>query len=154
MIGFARIVLDLHHGPSQTIFKLLPEVESGMFKLKRVYEKHSPTNGAQFLVERLWPRGIRKSELRLDGWIKDAAPSTALRKWFGHDPAKWNEFRRKYFAELDDYPEAWEPLLKASRKGPVILLYSSHDTEHNNAVALKQYLEQKLSHRRKLKQAA
>jgi uncharacterized protein YeaO (DUF488 family) len=124
-----------------------------MIKLKRVYEQDSPADGYRFLVERLWPRGVRKSDLRLDNWIKDAGPSTELRKWFAHDPAKWDEFRRRYFAELDANPKALEPILKASRRGPVTLLYSSHDTEHNNAVSLRDYLERKLSKRRH-KQAA
>jgi hypothetical protein len=81
--------------------------------------------------------------LHLDGWIKDAAPGTELRKWFSHDPAKWEEFRRRYFAELDRAPETWEPILLAARHGTVTLLYSSHDTEHNNAVALREYIEHK-----------
>jgi len=113
-----------------------------MIKLERVYDKTSSADGKHYLVERLWPRGIKKTSLHLDGWIKDAAPSTELRKWFSHDPEKWEEFRRKYFVELDRAPETWEPILQAARKNNVTLLYSSHDTEHNNAVALKQYLDQ------------
>jgi uncharacterized protein YeaO (DUF488 family) len=113
-----------------------------MIKLKRVYDKRSSAGGKHYLVERLWPRGIKKASLQLDGWFKAAAPSTELRKWFSHDPEKWEEFRHRYFAELDRAPGAWEPILQASRKNTVTLLYSSHDTEHNNAVALKQYLEQ------------
>src|ERR1041385_859765 len=118
-----------------------------MIHLKRVYEPADPSDGTRFLVERLWPRGVKKSSLKLDGWIKDAAPSTELRKWFSHDPEKWEEFRRRYFAELDRAPETWEPILQAARKNTVTLLYSSHDTEHNNAVALKEYLEQNKSRR-------
>ena len=113
-----------------------------MIKLKRVYDKRSSTDGVRYLVERLWPRGMKKTSLHLDDWLKDAAPSTELRKWFSHDPEKWKEFRRRYFAELDRAPEAWEPILQAARKGTVTLLYSSHDTEHNNAVALKEYIEE------------
>jgi uncharacterized protein YeaO (DUF488 family) len=113
-----------------------------MIKLKRVYEEErSSTDGVRYLVERLWPRGIKKAELHLDDWIKDVAPSTELRKWFSHDPGKWEQFRRKYFAELDGAPKVWEPIRQAARKGTVTLLYSSHDTEHNNAVALKEYIE-------------
>lgn len=115
-----------------------------MIHLKRVYEQESPDEGNRFLVERLWPRGIRKSDLPLDGWLKDAGPSTGLRKWFAHDPAKWREFRRKYFEELEGNPNAWAPVLAAARKGAVTLLYSSHDEQHNNAVALRDFLEQKL----------
>ncbi len=115
-----------------------------MINLQRVYEKELPDRGTRLLVERLWPRGIKKSELRLDAWLKDAGPSTTLRRWFSHDPDKWDEFRRRYFAELDSRKEAWEPILTAARLGTVTLLYSSHDTEHNNAVALKEYVERKL----------
>jgi len=85
--------------------------------------------------------------LHLDGWLKDAGPSTELRKWFGHDPEKWPEFRRKYFAELDQATEAWAPVREAASHGTVTLLYSSHDTEHNNAVALKEYVERKMGAR-------
>ncbi len=112
-----------------------------MIKLKRVYDSASPDDGVRYLVERLWPRGISKASLRMDGWLKDAAPSTELRKWFSHDPGKWREFQRRYFAELDRAPEAWAPIVDAARHGAVTLLYSSHDTEHNNAAALKDYVE-------------
>lgn len=115
-----------------------------MISLKRVHDPSSPADGARFLVERLWPRGVRKTDLADAVWQKDAGPSTELRKWFNHDPAKWTEFQRKYFAELDSRPEAWEPILKAARHGRVTLLFTSHDAEHNNAVALKRYLEKKL----------
>ncbi len=115
-----------------------------MIRLKRVYEKEKPQDGARYLVERLWPRGIRKADLRLDDWLKETGPSTALRQWFGHDPAKWDEFRRRYFEELDAEPERWEPIVRAARRRTVTLLYSSHDTDHNNAVALKEYLDRKL----------
>lgn len=114
-----------------------------MIKLKRVYEKADPDDGVRYLVERLWPRGVKKTALRIDGWLKDAAPSTELRKWFSHDPEKWRDFRRRYFAELDRVPDAWAPIRQAARSGTVTLLYSSHDTEHNNAVALKEYIERK-----------
>jgi uncharacterized protein YeaO (DUF488 family) len=115
-----------------------------MIKLKRVYEPVASSDGARFLVERLWPRGIKKTVLRLDAWLKDAAPSTELRRWFGHDPKKWREFRRRYFAELRENPDVLEPILDVARKGSVTLLYSSHDIDHNNAVALKDFLEAKL----------
>ena len=117
-----------------------------MIQLRRVYDDAGAHEGARFLVERLWPRGIRKSELHMDGWQKEAGPSTELRKWFGHDPEKWHEFRRKYFRELDTRPETWQPILEAAERGTVTLLYSSHDVEHNNAVALQEYLEAKLAH--------
>lgn len=118
-----------------------------MIQLKRVYEKAGARDGVRFLVERLWPRGLRKTELRMDGWQKETAPSTELRKWFSHDPAKWAEFQSKYYAELEKHPGAWAPILKAAKRGAVTLLYSSHDVEHNNAVALKHFLEIKLARR-------
>jgi uncharacterized protein YeaO (DUF488 family) len=112
-----------------------------MIKLKRAYDPPSDDDGVRVLVERLWPRGEKKEALHLDAWLKEAAPSTELRKWFGHDPAKWKQFQQRYFAELDARPEAVEPILKASRQKPVTLIFSSHDVVHNNAVALKTYLE-------------
>ena len=115
-----------------------------MIQLKRVYDDSSPRDSKRFLVERLWPRGIRKTDLHAEAWLKEAGPSTELRKWFSHDPGKWTEFQRRYFKELDSRPESWTPILEAARRGTVTLLYSSHDTEHNNAVALKGYIESKL----------
>jgi uncharacterized protein YeaO (DUF488 family) len=113
-------------------------------QLKRVYDPEGTADGVRFLVERLWPRGIKKADLELDGWLKDAAPGTELRKWFSHDPAKWEAFRKRYFAELTANPNAWRPILDAARRGRVTLLYSSRDTDHNNAVALKQFLERRM----------
>ena len=118
-----------------------------MIEFKRVYDSVDKRDGIRYLVERLWPRGIKKTDLRIDGWLKDVAPSTELRKWFAHDPAKWPEFQRRYSAELNKNTDAWEPILDAARRGHVTLIYSSRDTEHNNAVALKEYLEQKLEGR-------
>ncbi len=114
-----------------------------MIRLKRVYEKAGRGDGKRYLVERLWPRGVKKEALRMDGWVKDAAPSTKLRKWFGHDPKKWEEFKRRYRKELDANPEGVRQILEAMRKGDVTLIYSSRDAEHNNAVALEQYLEER-----------
>jgi uncharacterized protein YeaO (DUF488 family) len=111
--------------------------------LKRAYDSVSRTDGRRFLVERLWPRGASKAKLRVEAWLKEVGPSTELRKWFSHDPGKWSEFRRRYFHELDSRPEAWQPIVSAARHGRVTLVYSSHDTEHNNAVALQQYLRAK-----------
>jgi uncharacterized protein YeaO (DUF488 family) len=110
-----------------------------------VYDPPSPTDGKRFLVDRLWPRGVSASTLRIDGWLKDVAPSDALRRWFGHDPRRWDEFVRRYSAELDARPQAWAPLLQAAREGPVTLLFSARDTAHNNAVALRAYLLQRLA---------
>ena len=111
------------------------------FQIKRVYDPPEPNDGARFLVERLWPRGIKKAALPLDAWLKEVAPSAGLRRDFGHQPAKWDEFRRRYVAELDAKPQTWQPLLDAQRQGPVTLLYSARDRAHNSAVALQAYLE-------------
>lgn len=114
-----------------------------MITLKRAYGVASRTDGTRFLVERLWPRGVSKRKLRVDAWLKEVGPSTELRKWFRHDPQKWREFRRRYFRELDSQPEAWQRIAAAARRGRVTLVYSSHDTQHNNAVALQEYLRRK-----------
>ena len=113
-----------------------------MIQIKRVYDPPAKVDGVRFLVERLWPRGVRKDKLKLDRWIREVAPSTELRKWFNHDPNKWMEFQKRYRVELKEHSEQWRPILDAEKKGNVTLLFSSHDTEHNNAVALKAYLEQ------------
>jgi len=118
-----------------------------MVKLKRAYDPISKNDGRRFLVERLWPRGLSKAKLHVEAWLKEVGPSTALRQWFGHDPAKWRRFRLRYFRELDGRPEAWRPIVSAARRGSVTLVYSSHDTEHNNAVALQQYLQPKIRRR-------
>lgn len=112
-------------------------------KLKRVYDPPSRADGVRFLVERLWPRGIARERLQLTAWLKDVGPSPELRKWFNHDPEKWAEFRKRYFRELDSRPETWQPILAAARKGTVTLVYSSRDEEHNNAAALRDYVEAK-----------
>ena len=119
-----------------------------MLALKRVYDKPGPGDGVRFLVERLWPRGIRKIDLQFDAWLRDVAPSTELRRWFSHDPKRWIEFKERYFAELTNHPEACEPILSAAARGRVTLLYSSHDTEHNNAVALQEYVNTRIDKRR------
>lgn len=111
-----------------------------MLKVKRAYEPATKGDGRRILVDRLWPRGVSKAKLRLDDWAKEAAPSPALRTWFGHDPAKWDEFRRRYARELDAHPETWRPIRAAARKSTVTLVYGARDTVHNDAVALKQYL--------------
>jgi uncharacterized protein YeaO (DUF488 family) len=111
-----------------------------VIRIKRVYDASARSDGRRFLVERLWPRGMKKEELKLDAWLKEAAPSTELRKWFNHDPTKWKEFQRRYRAELKAHPEAWQPIVEADSKGAVTLLFSSHDPEHNNVMALKAFL--------------
>ena len=107
---------------------------------KRVYEPAAKSDGARVLVDRVWPRGITKEKAALDLWLKEIAPSTALRKWFGHDPARWDEFRKRYGKELDGNAEAVAQLKDMIAKGPVTLVYSAHDAEHNQAVALLDYL--------------
>lgn len=115
-----------------------------MIRVKRVYEPASPDDGQRFLVDRLWPRGMKKEALNIVAWYKDVAPSDELRHWYGHDPDKWCEFNRRYFAELDKMPQAWQPLLQAARKGDITLLFSTKELERNNAVTLRAYLEQQL----------
>ncbi len=115
-----------------------------MIQTKRAYDKPSRADGERFLVDRLWPRGVTKSALAVSAWLKDAAPSTELRQWYGHDPAKWNEFRSRYFAELKANPEAWQPLIEAAPKRTITLVYSSHEKELNNATALAEFLEARL----------
>ncbi len=111
---------------------------------KRAYDAPSSSDGARYLVDRIWPRGVKREALDLKDWDKDVAPSNDLRKWFGHDPELWDEFRKRYQKELDAKPESWQPLAEAARKGPLTLVYGARDSEHNNAVALKEYLENKL----------
>ena len=115
-----------------------------MIRTKRVYDAPVPEDGVRFLVERLWPRGMKKANVPMDDWCKDVAPSDALRRWFAHDPTKWETFQHRYFAELDSKPEAWRPVLEATQRGTVRLLYSARDREHHNAVALQRYLERVL----------
>jgi uncharacterized protein YeaO (DUF488 family) len=115
-----------------------------MIRLKRAYEPATADDGTRVLVERLWPRGVAKMGLKLHGWIKDIAPSAELRKWFGHDPRKWPQFRRRYFRELRAQPAAWRPLLTAARRGRVTFVYAARDAARNGAVALKAFLDRRL----------
>ncbi len=118
-----------------------------MIQIKRTYDSPARGDGRRILVERLWPRGMKKEALGADAWMKKVAPSTALRKWFGHRVERWEEFRRRYRDELDVDPEAWRPILDASKSGTVTLLYSAHDTLHNGAVVLRDYLlDRKAAH--------
>jgi uncharacterized protein YeaO (DUF488 family) len=115
-------------------------------RLKRAYEVPESGDAFRILVDRLWPRGVSKSSARIDLWLKEIAPSAALRKWFGHDPSKWAQFRDRYFWELDNNPQAVEQLMKHVRHGTVTLVYGAKDQEHNDAVALKEYLESDRAH--------
>jgi uncharacterized protein YeaO (DUF488 family) len=111
-----------------------------VIKVKRVYDEAEPSDGNRLLIDRIWPRGVKKNNLALDGWLKEVAPSDRLRKWFDHDPRKWQEFRRRYFAELRTKSEAWAPILEKARKADVTLLYGARDSNHNQAVALRDFL--------------
>ena len=115
-----------------------------MLKTKRAYESAEISDGERFLVDRLWPRGIKKEKLEMKAWLKDVAPSPALRKWFAHDPARWQEFQERYRAELESNPDAWQPILAAANQGNVTLLYSARETEHNSAVLLRSFLEEQM----------
>lgn len=116
-----------------------------MIRVKRAYEPASADDGRRFLVDALWPRGLSRQSLALEAWLRQVAPSSALRRWYGHDPARWPEFKARYFAELERKPAAWQPLLHAAQTGTVTLVYASRERERNNAVALKEYLEGKLA---------
>jgi uncharacterized protein YeaO (DUF488 family) len=116
-----------------------------MIRVKRAYDVPAASDGARFLVDRLWPRGVKKESLKVRDWLRAISPSNELRTQFGHEPDKWKEFQRRYFAELDKTPQALQPLLEAAREGDVTLVFSARDTEHNNAVALKSYLEARLT---------
>ena len=115
-----------------------------MIRVKRVYDSPANRDGARFLVDHLWPRGVKKEAVQVERWIKAVSPSNELRSWFGHEPPKWKEFQRRYFEQLDGKPDAWAPLLEAARTKDITLVFSARDPEHNNAVALKLYLEKKL----------
>lgn len=112
-------------------------------QLKRVYESPAPDDGSRILVDRLWPRGLSKEKARVDRWLKEVSPSNELRRRFHGNPERWDEFRESYFGELDGQPEAVDELLARARKGPVTLLFASKDETHNNAKALKEYLERR-----------
>jgi uncharacterized protein YeaO (DUF488 family) len=114
-----------------------------MIKVKRIYDPPSRGDGKRILVDRLWPRGVKKDEAKIDEWLKGIAPSDALRKWFGHDPEKWPAFRDKYKKELKEKGELVGQLRIEAKKRNVTLLYSAKDAEHNNAVALKEFIERK-----------
>ena len=113
-----------------------------MASIKRIYDPAEESDGYRVLVDRLWPRGLARENARIEHWLRELAPSSGLRKWFGHDPARWDGFRDRYRQELRDNPEAVERCLEWCRKGPVTLLYGARDEEHNQAVVLAGYLRQ------------
>ena len=117
--------------------------ENTMIRLKRIYDPFSRGDGKRVLVDRLWPRGVKKENAHIDEWLKDIAPSDALRKWFSHDPSRWKEFKKRYHDELKDKKELLEGLLADSRKGTVTLLFGAKDIEYNNAAVIKEVLAKK-----------
>ncbi len=112
-----------------------------MLKIKRVYDPPAQADGKRILIDRLWPRGLKKEDARIDEWMKEIAPSNELRQWFSHDPEKWVEFKRKFFKELDRQRTSVETIVGLSKKGTVTLLFGSKEERYNNAVALKEYIE-------------
>jgi uncharacterized protein YeaO (DUF488 family) len=112
-----------------------------MIKLKRAYDKPAKDDGERILVERLWPRGLTKEQAKLDLWLKDVAPSTELRKWFGHDPDRWIEFRQRYLKELRQNTDMIKLLKRKAKEGTITLIYAARDEEHNGALVLKQFLQ-------------
>ena len=115
-------------------------VLAGNIKLKRAYERPDAGDGTRVLIDRLWPRGVRKADAAIDQWVKDLSPSTELRNWFGHDPARWREFHRRYAAEVQQHPEQLKRLRNLARQGPITLVFSARDELHNDAVALRDFL--------------
>jgi uncharacterized protein YeaO (DUF488 family) len=116
------------------------KISSDRVKLKRAYEKPTADDGTRVLVDRLWPRGVKKADAAIDYWAKELAPSTELRKWFGHEPARWEEFRRRYSAEIHRHGDELDRLRDLARKGAVMLVYGAHDEAHNDAVVLREIL--------------
>jgi uncharacterized protein YeaO (DUF488 family) len=112
-------------------------IKAANIKLKRAYERPAADDGVRILIDRLWPRGVSKADAAIDQWAKDIAPSTALRKWFGHDPARWQEFRRRYVEELRHHPEQLARLRALAKQGPITLVFAAHDERHNDAVVLR-----------------
>jgi uncharacterized protein YeaO (DUF488 family) len=109
-------------------------------KLKRVYEGPAPGDGTRILIDRLWPRGVKKVDAKLDQWARDISPSSRLRKWFGHDPARWQEFRHRYTKEIRQNRDQLNQLRALAQTGPITLVYSAHDEIHNDAVVLRDLL--------------
>lgn len=124
-----------------------------MIKIKRVYEQPSRDDGRRILIDRLWPRGIKKEDVRIDEWLKEVAPSNELRKWFDHDPDKWGEFKKRFFTELKGRQDMVDGILSSARKGTVTLLFASKEERFNNAVALKEYIVSRMNAKERKKAA-
>jgi len=116
------------------------KIPASHIKLKRAYESPAADDGKRILVDRLWPRGVKKADAAIDEWMKEIAPSTDLRKWFGHDSARWQEFRRRYKSEIRQHPDEFGRLRALAQRGPVTLVFSAHDEAHNDAVVLRDLL--------------
>lgn len=116
-----------------------------MIKIKRVYDRSSRDDGKRLLIDRLWPRGLKKEDARIDEWLKEIAPSNELRKWFNHDPNKWSEFKKRFFTELLGKRDMVEGIISTARKGTVTLLFGSKEERFNNAVALKEYIDSRMN---------
>jgi len=116
------------------------KVSAGNVKLKRAYEPPTADDGTRILIDRLWPRGVTKERAAIDQWMKDISPSTELRKWFGHDPARWDEFRRRYAKEVHQHAELLDQLRSLAREGPITLVYSARDEKHNDAIELRELI--------------
>ena len=138
---------EFSHGNNRVdgdrVWRSLGDIIMGdsQFQVKRVYDPPDPEDGARILVDGIWPRGLTKEAIHHDLWLKEVAPSAELRNWFRHDPELWDEFLKRYFAELQDKREIWNPLVERAQKGSVTLLYAARDKEHNNALALKLFLD-------------
>ena len=116
------------------------KIAADHIKLKRAYEPPAPDDGTRILIDRLWPRGVKKIDAAIDEWVKDIAPSTGLRKWFGHDPARWQEFRRRYQSEIRQHPDEFDRLCTLAQYGRITLVFSAHDEAHNDAAVPKDLL--------------
>jgi uncharacterized protein YeaO (DUF488 family) len=145
-ISSSSLSCTVHLGHiDHTTLLVAQEYTQPVIRIERAYEPPGPDDGLRFLVDRLWPRGVKKEALKLDGWLVDVSPSDNLRRWFGHDPAKWMEFKRRYFEELDGKPGSWQPILSAARQGNVSLLFGAREPVYNNAAALQEFLENRLA---------
>ena len=122
------------------IDRMSNRVIAGNVRLKRAYERPSADDGTRVLIDRLWPRGVKKADAAIDHWVKELSPSTKLRKWFGHDPARWAEFRRRFTAELHQQADQLRKLRDRARHGRITLVYAAHDELHNDAVVLRDVL--------------
>jgi uncharacterized protein YeaO (DUF488 family) len=123
------------------------KIAADHIKLKRAYESPAPDDGTRILIDRLWPRGVKKADAAIDEWMKDIAPSTGLRKWFGHDPARWQKFRRRYQSEIRQHPDEFDRLRTLAQHGRITLVFAAHDEAHNDAVVLKDLLLGRRVHR-------